>query len=132
MNIHLQLLSGNPKDFDLSESRRGKLNERYNLMKTLREKLDAASEKDDKIILTAAVTASSWVLGGVSDNEYAKYLDFLSIMSYDFHGGWNKYVENLANINPDPNDTETKKMDMPTLSWIGLIDFIEVFYLLKK
>ncbi|SHI81630.1 chitinase [Clostridium cavendishii DSM 21758] len=110
--------SGNPADFDLSESRRGKLNERYNLMiKTLREKLDAASSKDGKpYLLTAAVTASSWVLGGVPNNEYAKYLDFLSVMSYDFHGGWNKYVENLANIKPDPNDTETLNMLMPTLS----------------
>ncbi|SHI81668.1 chitinase [Clostridium cavendishii DSM 21758] len=109
---------GNPKDFDLSEPRRGQLNERYNLMmKTLREKLDTASQKDGKhYLLTAAVTASSWVLGGVSNNEYAKYLDFLSVMSYDFHGGWNKYVENLANIYPDPKDSETKDMLMPTLS----------------
>ncbi|MGL5151715.1 MAG: glycosyl hydrolase family 18 protein [Clostridium sp.] len=105
--------SGNPNDADVSEPRRAKLNERYNvLMRVLREKLDAASAKDkkvgdDKYVLSAAVTASSWVLGGVPDNSYASYLDFLSVMSYDFHGGWNHYVENLANIYSDPNDTET-------------------------
>ena len=110
--------SGNPADKDLSEPRRAVLNERYNvLMKTLREKLDAASKKDNEdYLLTAAVTASSWVLGGVTDNKYASYLDFLSIMSYDFHGGWNEYVENLANIYPDKADNETTNMAMPTLN----------------
>lgn len=110
--------SGNPDDFDVSEPRRATINERYNvLMKTLREKLDAASKEDGKqYLLTAAVTASSWVLGGVSSNEYAKYLDFLSVMSYDFHGGWNEFVENLANIYPDPADKETASMLMPVLA----------------
>ena len=109
--------SGNPDDFDVSEPRRKTINERYNLMmKTLREKLDKASAEDNKpYLLTAAVTASSWVLGGVSSNEYAKYLDFLSVMSYDFHGGWNEFVENLANIYPDPADKETASMLMPVL-----------------
>ena len=110
--------SGNPDDQDLAEPRRGKLNERYNLlMKTLREKLDAAGKQDGKKYLeTAAVTASSWVLGGMSDNSYAQYLDFLSVMSYDFHGGWNEFVENLASIYPDPADRETIQMAMPTLN----------------
>lgn len=117
---------GNPTDKDLSEPRRAILNERYNvLMKTLREKLDNASKNDNKKhLLTAAVTASSWVLGGVTDNRYASYLDFLSIMSYDFHGGWNEYVENLANIYPDKDDTETTKMAMPTLN----MDWAYKFY----
>ncbi|WP_315078453.1 glycosyl hydrolase family 18 protein [uncultured Clostridium sp.] len=109
--------SGNPADFDLSEPRRSNLNERYNiLMKTLREKIDEASEKYNKdYILSAAVTASPWVLGGVNDNTYAKYLDFLSVMSYDYHGGWNEYVENLAGIYPDQADRETASQIMPTL-----------------
>lgn len=109
--------SGNPDDADLSEPRRKTINARYNvMMKELRKKLDAASKEDGKdYLLTAAVTASSWVLGGVSDNSYAKELDFLSVMSYDFHGGWNEFVENLANIYPDSADTETINMLMPTL-----------------
>ena len=41
--------SGNPDDFDLSEPRRSKLNERYNiLIKTLREKIDEAAKADGK------------------------------------------------------------------------------------
>ncbi|MGL5346264.1 MAG: glycosyl hydrolase family 18 protein [Peptostreptococcaceae bacterium] len=109
--------SGNPADFDLSEPRRKTINARYNLMmKTLREKIDKASKEDGKdYLLTAAVSASSWVLGGVDSNEYASYLDFLSIMSYDYHGGWNQFVENQANIYPDPADKETAGMIMPVL-----------------
>ena len=109
--------SGNPDDFDLSEPRRSKLNERYNiLIKTLREKIDEAAKEDGKdYLLTAAVTASPWVLGGVSDNSYAKYLDFLSVMSYDYHGGWNEYVEHLAGIYPNAEDRETATQIMPTL-----------------
>ncbi|MBS6889823.1 MAG: chitinase C-terminal domain-containing protein, partial [Clostridium sp.] len=109
--------SGNPDDFDLSEPRRSKLNERYNiLIKTLREKIDEAAKADGKdYLLTAAVTASPWVLGGVSDNSYAKYLDFLSVMSYDYHGGWNEFVEHLAGIYPNAEDRETVAQIMPTL-----------------
>lgn len=114
--------SGNPDDFDVSEPRRKTINARYNkMMKELRKKLDAASAEDgktgdDKYLVSAAVSASSWVLGGVKDNSYAKELDFLSIMSYDYHGGWNHFVENQANIYSDPADTETLSMALPTLS----------------
>ncbi|MGL4971994.1 MAG: glycosyl hydrolase family 18 protein, partial [Culicoidibacterales bacterium] len=110
--------SGNPDDFDLSEPRRETINARYNeFMRVLREKLDAASSVDgEQYLLTAAVSASSWVLGGVESNEYANYLDFLSIMSYDFHGGWNQFVENQANIYGDPADKETAGMMLPVLS----------------
>ncbi|MGL4345640.1 MAG: glycosyl hydrolase family 18 protein [Cellulosilyticaceae bacterium] len=108
---------GNPDDADLSEPRRAKLNERYNvMMEVLRDKLDEAAKQDGKYYyLTAAVTASSWVLGGMSSHDFVDNLDFLSVMSYDFHGGWNEFVENLANIYPDPADKETANMKMPTL-----------------
>lgn len=109
--------SGNPEDFDVSEPRRATINARYNvMMKKLREAIDKAGKEDGKdYLLTAAVSASSWVLGGVDSNEYAKHLDFLSIMSYDYHGGWNEFVENQANIYPDPEDRETANMIMPVL-----------------
>lgn len=109
--------SGNPEDFDVSEPRRKTINARYNIMmKKLNQALDKAAKEDNKQYrLTAAVSASSWVLGGVDSNEYAKELDFLSIMSYDYHGGWNEFVENQANIYPDPADRETANMIMPVL-----------------
>lgn len=109
--------SGNPDDFEVSEPRRKTINTRYNIMmKKLNQALDKAADEDNtEYLLTAAVSASSWVLGGVESNEYAKELDFLSIMSYDYHGGWNEFVENQANIYPDPADRETMNMIMPVL-----------------
>lgn len=109
--------SGNPNDFDLSEPRRNTINARYNIMmKKLNEAVDNAAEEDGKeYILSAAVAASSWILGGVESNEYAKELDYLSIMSYDYHGGWNQFVGNQANIYPDPEDKETAGLIMPVL-----------------
>lgn len=109
--------SGNPDDSHLSEPRRKELNARYNkMMEVLREKLDEASREDGEYYyLTAAVTASPWVLGGMSSHDFVEYLDFVSVMSYDYHGGWNEYVENLANIYPDPADRETANQIMPNL-----------------
>ncbi|MGL4522432.1 MAG: glycosyl hydrolase family 18 protein [Bacilli bacterium] len=111
--------AGNPQDFDLSDKRRNQLPERYNVfMKALRAKLDAAAKQDGKYYLvTAALSGSSWVLGGQGLGEYAKYLDYASVMSYDYHGGWNEFVENQANIYPDAADNETKNMAMPTLNF---------------
>lgn len=111
--------SGNPADFDISESRRKGIGDRYTtFIKILREKLTAAANNDGRYYwLTSAVTASSWVLGGQNNSTFLDYLDFVSIMSYDYHGGWNQYVENQANIYADPNDTETKSLALPTLGF---------------
>ena len=111
--------SGNPGDFDLSESRRSGISDRYTqLIRILRETFDAAAKEDGKYYwVTSAVSASSWVLGGQTNSDFLDYLDFVSIMSYDYHGGWNAYVENQANLYPDPADTETKQMALPTLGF---------------
>lgn len=111
--------SGNPADFDVSETRRKGISDRYaQFMKIMGQKLAEASKQDGTYYwLTSAVTASSWVLGGQTNSEFLDYLDFVSIMSYDYHGGWNQYVENQANIYADPADTETSALALPTLGF---------------
>lgn len=111
--------SGNPEDFDLSEPRRSGISKRYSqFIKVLRDTLDQAAKEDNTYYwLTSAVSASSWVLGGQTSSEFLDYLDFVSIMSYDYHGGWNNYVENQANIYADPADRETISMPIPTLGF---------------
>lgn len=111
--------SGNPADFDLSETRRKGISQRYGqLIEILRNEFDAAAKEDGKYYwVTSAVSASSWVLGGQTNADYLDNLDFVSVMSYDYHGGWNKYVENQANIYADPADTETASMAIPTLGF---------------
>lgn len=111
--------SGNPADFDLSETRRKGIGERYGkFIKILRDEFDKAAKEDGTYYwVTSAVSASSWVLGGQKTTDYLDYLDFVSVMSYDYHGGWNQFVENQANIYPDPSDTETASLKVPTLGF---------------
>lgn len=110
--------SGNPEDFSLSEPRRSKLYQNYTeLMKVLREEVDIASKEDNKeYLLTAAVPASSWILGGMGTNDALKYLDFANLMTYDFHGAWNGYVGHNSALFPDERDNETKGFAMPVLN----------------
>lgn len=110
-------LSGNYTNF--TESIRSGISDRYvQFIKILSEDLAQASREDGKYYwLTSAVSASSWVLGGQTNSDFLDYLDFVSIMSYDYHGGWNNYVENQANIYPDPLDGETAQMDVKTLGF---------------
>lgn len=110
--------SGNPADFGLAEPRRGVIYDNFvALMKLLREKLDAASQADGKqYLLTMAAPASSWVLGGMELGEYAQYLDYLNMMTYDFHGAWNGYVGPQSALYPDTRDPETAPLAMPVLN----------------
>lgn len=109
--------SGNYTEF--TESIRAGIADRYvQFIKILSEDLAQASKEDGKYYwLTSAVSASSWVLGGQTNSDFLDYLDFVSIMSYDYHGGWNNYVENQANLYADPADTETAQVEVKTLGF---------------
>ena len=75
--------AGNPLDFAQSNARRAGLNESYPvLMKTLREKLDAAAATDGKYyLLTVAAPSSGWLLRGMENFQATQYLDYINIMS---------------------------------------------------
>ena len=109
--------SGNYTSF--TESIRPGIATRYaQFIKILSEDLAKAAKEDGKYYwLTSAVSASSWVLGGQKDSSFLDYLDFVSIMSYDYHGGWNNYVENQANLYPDDADGETLTQAVKTLGF---------------
>jgi chitinase len=100
--------AGNPEDFGFSETRRATLWKNYDaLMKTLREKLDAASAADGKYyMLTVAAPASGWLLRGQEVHQVVKYLDYLNMMSYDLHGAWNEYVAGNAPLYDNGADPE--------------------------
>ncbi|RJQ72975.1 chitinase [Pseudonocardiaceae bacterium YIM PH 21723] len=108
--------AGNPDDFDIAQANRGKLVAGYiSLMKTLREKLDAASKADNKYYsLTAAVSGSGWLLRGVETYQVTQYLDYANVMSYDLHGSWNQYVGPNASLFDDGKDAEQKFWDVYT------------------
>ncbi|RBQ21893.1 glycoside hydrolase [Spongiactinospora rosea] len=100
--------AGNPDDFTFSNPRRASLMGQYvKLMKTLREKLDAASAADGKYyMLTVAAPASGWLLRGQESHQITQYLDYINMMTYDLHGAWNHFVGPNAALFDDGKDVE--------------------------
>ncbi|WHT23115.1 glycosyl hydrolase family 18 protein [Crossiella sp. CA-258035] len=108
--------AGNPDDYWISNARRGELMKGYvALMKTLREKLDTASAADGKhYLLTAAVSASGWLLRGAETYQVTQHLDFANLMTYDLHGSWNQYAGPNAALFDDGKDAELKFWEVYT------------------
>lgn len=100
--------SGNPLDFSFSNPRRARLMAGYvALMKTLREKLDAASAADGKYyLLTVAAPSSGYMLRGMETYQVVQFLDYVNVMSYDLHGAWNHFVGPNASLFDDGKDAE--------------------------
>jgi chitinase len=100
--------AGNPLDFGVANARRATLMNGFaNLMRTLRQKLDAASAADGKYyMLTVAAPSSAYLLRGMQTYEVTQYLDYVNIMSYDLHGSWNEFVGPNAALYDDGQDAE--------------------------
>ncbi|HPE70933.1 MAG TPA: glycosyl hydrolase family 18 protein [Candidatus Competibacter sp.] len=66
------------------------------LLAELRTQLDAQSLADNRhYLLTIAAPASPSAYAGIELSQIHNYLDYLTLMSYDFHGSW----ENTTNFN---------------------------------
>lgn len=100
--------AGNPLDFQIANALRGSLMNSYvELMKTLREKLDAAGAEDGKhYMLTIASPSSGYLLRGMETFQVTQYLDYVNIMSYELHGAWNEYVGHNAALFDTGEDAE--------------------------
>ncbi|WP_435099993.1 glycosyl hydrolase family 18 protein [Arhodomonas sp. AD133] len=118
--------AGNPADFDLSEPRRGALWASYEvLMRTLRERLDAAGEADEThYMLTVAAPASGYLLRGMETFQVARYLDYINIMSYDLHGAWNRFVGHNASLYDTGEDAELEEWNVYSTSQYGGIGYL--------
>src|SRR6266508_4216498 len=110
--------AGNPLDFGQANARRAGLNRSYPvLMKTLREKLDAAATADRKYyLLTVAAPSSGYLLRGQENFAAAQYLDYINIMSYDLHGAWNHFVGPNAALYDNGDDAELAFWNVYTTS----------------
>ncbi|GAD89739.1 putative chitinase [Vibrio halioticoli NBRC 102217] len=100
--------AGNPVDWPLSNICRGQLFENYvELMKVTREKLDEAGEEDGrKYLFTIASPSSAYLLRGMENFQVTQYLDFINLMTYDFHGTWNHFVGHNAALFDNRIDSE--------------------------
>lgn len=116
--------AGNPLDWSYSNARRAKLMSGFAaLMKTLREKLDAAGAQDGKhYLLTVAAPASGYLLRGMDMYQVTQYLDYVNIMSYDLHGAWNEFVGPQAALYDDGKDGELQKWSFYSAYGIGYLN----------
>lgn len=63
--------------------------------------------KPRNLLLSAAVSPSKRVIDtGYDVPSLAKYLDWISVMTYDYHGQWDKKTGHVAPLYRLPNDWE--------------------------
>ncbi|NOX60365.1 MAG: hypothetical protein GXP42_00220 [Chloroflexi bacterium] len=118
--------AGNPLDWGVANPRRAALMQGYVvLLKTLREKLDAAAAQDGKYyFLTIAAPSSGYLLRGMETYQATQYLDYVNIMSYDLHGAWNKYVGPNAALYDQGNDSELASWNVYNTAAYGGIGYL--------
>ncbi|MBK5208236.1 MAG: glycoside hydrolase family 18 protein [Flavobacteriaceae bacterium] len=68
------------------------------ILKLLRKKLDSLSAQNNKYLLTIATGASQNYLDHTNMKEAQKYVDFINIMTYDFHTGSEAKTGHHANF----------------------------------
>ena len=64
------------------------------LLKAIREKLDAQSQKDGRsYYLTIAGAANTSYLSKIEPQSVASLVDYIFVMAYDMHGPWDRYAD---------------------------------------
>ncbi|WP_409291232.1 glycoside hydrolase family 18 protein [Peribacillus sp. SCS-37] len=75
------------------------------LLAEIRHELDQAGKEDKKhYLLTIAGGASSSFVSNTELSKLTKFTDFINIMTYDFHGSWEKVSGHNAPLFADPLD----------------------------
>ncbi|WP_246307921.1 glycosyl hydrolase family 18 protein [Chitinibacter bivalviorum] len=87
------------------------VNDKHNLtllMAEFRKQLDAysATQGGKKFYLTAAIGAGSEKIDQTEPAEYSKSMDWVNVMTYDFHGDWDTTVNFHSHLYPDPADPQ--------------------------
>ena len=95
-----------------------------NLVKELRESFDGEAKSSGKprLILSAAVPASfEAIAAGYDVRVINKYLDFMNVMTYDFHGDWEQVVGHNSPLFPLNSATAYQKkltLDFSAAEWV--------------
>lgn len=78
-------------DWEFPSSRGGAPYDKQNFVSLVKELRDAFGEH--RLSLTAAISAVKQTINDAYDiPEISKYLDYIHVMAYDYHGAWNKQV----------------------------------------
>ncbi|PCO04602.1 glycoside hydrolase [Microbulbifer flavimaris] len=125
--------AGNPLDFGIANPMRAYLMNSYvELMRVLRQKLDAAGEQDGThYLLTIASPSSGYLLRGMETMQITQYLDYVNIMTYDLHGAWNEYVGHNSALFDNGNDPELAAASVYSTSQYGGIGYLNIDWAVK-
>ena len=78
------------------------------LLREVRTQLDSVEKlQDRKYILTIATAASQAYLDHTEMEKVSQIVDFINIMTYDFHGGWEGITGHHANLRRSLSDKDT-------------------------
>ncbi len=91
------------------------------LLQALRTELDRLGTADGKNYdLTIAAPAGPSVLTNMEIDKLAKIVDWVNLMSYDFHGSWDKTTGFNAPLAPNPADPGPAEFDVTSAvnSWL--------------
>ena len=83
---------------------------------------ESKSAENAKLLLTAAVPASfEAIAAGYDVPELSKYLDYINVMTYDFHGQWENQVGHnspLFPLNAASNFQKKLTVDFSAKEWV--------------
>jgi chitinase len=75
------------------------------LLAEFRRQLDALGDaRHHHYFLSAAVSAGFDHIAQTVPSEYSRYLDWVNVMTYDFHGSWDKTTNFVSPLYHDPAD----------------------------
>ncbi|GFU30430.1 chitotriosidase-1 [Nephila pilipes] len=95
-------------DWEYPATRGGIPEDKKNFILLLKELKEAFSSRG--LLLTAAVSAGQKTIDVAYDiPALAKYLDFINLMAYDFHGGWDKVTGHNSPLYARPEEDELQK-----------------------
>ncbi len=98
------------------------------LLQKLRELLDIQSNSDGKeYLLTIASTASSIYINNIEVELIHEYLDWINIMTYDFHGPWGGETNAVTNFHSPLYNVENDPSPEPVNTMFNLDASIQLY-----
>ncbi|XP_013781598.1 chitinase-3-like protein 1 [Limulus polyphemus] len=96
-------------DWEYPAARGGKPEDKQNFVTLIREIKNEFNKYG--FLLTAAVSAGKHFIGPAYDvPQVSNYLDFINVMCYDYHGGWETFTGHNAPLYPRPDDNELNQI----------------------